>query len=214
MWKGSNKNPHDTMNRNYIKNSFLKWPGFGKDSKGRIKVAELIKEKSMDKPSILDIPCGNCITLEVLKERNFDFDYHGADLTEQMLQVSLELYPELEGKLHKYYIQNMGIRDNSYDVVQARHIFEHIPDWKDAMRECIRIARYYVYFVFFIKPTSELEDIQYRKRDKGDFYMSRYNKEDVESVFKDYEFKYYPDIVSNPIRPTVTTDTIYEVRIG
>ncbi len=194
MWKG-NKNLHDTLDHDYLKNKFLRIPGEGIDNTGRIKLAELVKGKG----SILDVACGTCVNYELMK----DLNYHGFDLTQQMLDVALELYPELEGKLYNGSIQGMGFIDNEFDVVIARHIFEHIPDWREAMTECLRVAKKYCYFIFYIHPTKEPEEIKYVENGtEGAYYLNRYNIDDVESVFKGYEFKKY-----------TTADLIYEVRI-
>lgn len=194
MWKG-NKNLHDNLDTEYLKTKFLQIPGEGIDNTGRIKLAELVKGK------ILDIACGPCINYKLMKNKN----YSGMDLARIMLDVARELYPELDGKLYEGAIQEIPFKDNEFDTIIARHIFEHIPDWKVAMKECLRVAKKYCYFVFYLHPTDEPEEIKYYPKWEGKdtaYYLNRYNKSDVESVFKEYEFKIYN-----------TADLIYEVKM-
>lgn len=207
MWQG-NKNMHDYLSGDYIKNVFMKDKGFGVDSLGRHKVAKLIKEKGLK--NVLDIPCSNCVMYEVLKAFIPDIDYYGADLTAQMLDVSKELFPELKNQLSRYYIQATGFKDNEFDVVIARHIFEHIPDWRVAMQECMRIALKYVYYIFYLPPRED-EHINFVKTASGDYYLNTYREEDVIEEFEGKKYQKYIEI-SDLNNISKTTDVIYEVE--
>ncbi len=208
MWDG-NKNMHDSLSRDHVKHVFMKQPGFGVDSSGRQKVAELIKETVW--LNILDIPCGNCVMYEVLKNYIPDIDYWGVDLTQQLLDVSLELYPELKGRLSKGYIQRTWFDDNKYDVVIARHIFEHIPDWQEAMEECLRIASKYVYFVFYLPPGKD-EKINLVRNTSGDYYLNTYREKDVIEQFGGRKYQKFTEITDKK-NAAKTTDVIYEVKL-
>jgi ubiquinone/menaquinone biosynthesis C-methylase UbiE len=208
MWEG-NKNMHDSLSRDHVKNTFMRGKGFGVDSLGRIKVAELIRDKGFK--NVFDIPCCNCVMYEVLKKHIPDIDYYGADLTLQMIDVSEELFPELKFKLSRCYIQDMGFNDNAFEVVIARHIFEHIPDWKEAMQECLRIAGKYVYFVFYLPPGKE-EKINLCKNVSGDYYLNTYREKDVIGQFGGRKYTKYMKI-SDESNASKTTDIIYEVKI-
>lgn len=201
---------HDALKKDYLKNEFLKWPGFGVDSVGRNKLAELIKNKSILEPSILDVPCGNSINYQVFKQYDFDFQYYGADLTDKLIESSIELYPELHDHFTLCYIQDLPFVPGQFDIVVARHIFEHIPDWRKAIQECLRVASKYTYLIFFKEPGYN-EDIKLEKRRTGDFYLNTYRRFDIEQQFKDYEFNYYPNLVSESNNTNDTTDYIYEV---
>jgi len=207
MWKG-NKNMHNSLSRDHVKNVFMKGKGFGIDSLGRQKVAELIRDKGLK--NILDIPCGNCVMYEVLKKYIPDIDYYGSDLTSQMIGVSLELFPELDYKIELYPIQATAYNDNEFDVVIARHIFEHIPDWKEAIAECIRIAKKYIYYVFFLEPGKE-EKLKLVNNISGDYYLNTYKEKDVITQFGGRRYHKYIKI-SDKKNATKTTDIIYEVK--
>jgi ubiquinone/menaquinone biosynthesis C-methylase UbiE len=206
MWAG-NKNMHDSLSRSHVKNVFMKQKGFGVDSLGRQKVAELIQKTGLK--NVLDIPCCNCVMYEVLKKYIPDIDYYGADLTAQMIDVSKELYPELKYKLSRDYIQATEFNNDEFDIVIARHIFEHIPDWKAAMFECLRIARKYVYYVFYIPPGKE-ERINLVKNASGDYYLNTYREKDIIKQFGGRRYHKYMKI-SDEMNPSKTTDIIYEV---
>jgi ubiquinone/menaquinone biosynthesis C-methylase UbiE len=207
MWFG-NKNMHDFLGRAHVKNVFMQGKGMGVDSLGRQKVAELIKEKRIT--NVLDIPCGNCVQYEVLKKYIPGINYTGADLTAQMLEISKELHPELIGRLSRHYIQDTGFDDDQYDAVIARHIFEHIPDWKDAMQECMRIAKKFVYYIFYLPPDKE-ENISFVKNPQGDYYLNTYREKDVLAQFSGKQYHKYIK-VSDEKNAAKTTDVIYEVK--
>jgi len=206
MWQG-NKNMHDGLSRDHVKNVFMKGRGFGIDSLGRIRVAELIKEKGFK--NVLDMPCCNCVMYEVLKKYIPNIDYYGSDLTAQMLNVSKELFPELGDRLSQGYIQKTVFSDNKFDVVIARHIFEHIPDWRDAMSECMRIAREFVYYVFYIPPGDQ-EHIQLVNNATGNYCLNTYREVDVIEQFMGRKYQKYIEI-SDKTNAGKTTDVIYEV---
>jgi ubiquinone/menaquinone biosynthesis C-methylase UbiE len=208
MWDG-NKNMHDSLSRAHVRDVFMKGKGFGVDSLGRQKVAELIKETGLK--NVLDIPCCNCVQYEVLKKYIPDVDYWGADLTDTMISVSKELFPELKSKLIKARIQQTWFDDDKYEIVIARHIFEHIPDWREAIEECLRIAGKYVYFVFYIPPGRE-EYINLCKNASGDYYLNTYREKDVVEMFGGRQYHKYIKI-SDKNNASKTTDIIYEVKI-
>jgi hypothetical protein len=59
----------------------------------------------------------------------------------------------------------------------SRHLFEHLPSYKDALKEMIRISSKYVVHIFFIKPSEE-ENINYWEEEN--LYHNQYSKNDIE----------------------------------
>ena len=50
-------------------------------------------------------------------------------------------YKTIDGMVQKQDATNLGFADNSFDMVIANHILEHIPDDRKAMREIFRVMK-------------------------------------------------------------------------
>jgi len=63
-------------------------------------------------------------------------------------------------------------------------VLEHLPTYKDALNEMIRVASKYVVHIFFIKPTDS-EKIVYDE--PNNLYHNRYVKEEIEDFISSNE---------------------------
>ena len=102
---------------------------------------------------LLDVACGPGVEYEGFIKYQTPVNYLGMDFSNTILQAFKERYPE--AKLMKAAIQKIPLKDNSVDVVLCRHILEHLPDYRPAIKEAIRVAKTYVFIVLFRLPTSK-----------------------------------------------------------
>jgi ubiquinone/menaquinone biosynthesis C-methylase UbiE len=150
--------------------SFLQSEELGVKHPARLFVRDLIAKMS-GKPTLLDVPCGSGTDYEVLKDVCV---YHGMDKTQLLVDTVAERYgvKTIIGDIRKNDVQ-----DNSFDVVLARAIFEHLPgliDTEMAMNECVRIAKNDIIFAFYLPLTGQTQTNW-----NGVYYENRYGKEDI-----------------------------------
>ena len=91
-----------------------------------------------DKHSILDICCGEGITLEKLIKRFPDKDIKGIDYIQRNVEIC---------KKHKLPVEygsvyDLKISDNSVDCVIFLEVIEHLTDYKKALREIYRVLKH------------------------------------------------------------------------
>lgn len=128
--------------------------------------------------SMLDVPCGLCIDYLGLKKDKIDVAYHGADITQKLVDRA----QKLGLSVIKADIENLPYADNQFDLTYARHILEHLPYYEKAVAELVRVARREVLIVFFIKPTSADNDlIDCAALSDHKVYHNRYSKKNFEA---------------------------------
>lgn len=92
--------------------------------------------------SLIDIGCGIGLYREVLRQYDSFISYEGADFNEAMVTRAQGLFPET--KFHLADARLLPFDDNSYDVVLAGAILEHIKEWQQALNEICRVAGKYL----------------------------------------------------------------------
>jgi len=156
---------------------FLHDPANGSEHPERKYVRELIKELyPSKKPTLLDIPCGSGVDIQVLKDVSI---VTGADKTPHMLELVTKHLPETNTLLTD--IREINANDNAFDVVYARAIFEHLPSIEDvalAMKECFRVAKHQAIYSFYLPLTA------YQVKNHGEFYENTYSMGQIESILE------------------------------
>lgn len=153
-----------------IFSEYLNWLG-NETSNSREFIRDNIKE--LEIKSIADFGCGPALEYKALKSEGYDFEYIGIDSCVHIEDLS----KENDIPFINVPVEETGLDDNSYELSYSRHVLEHLPTYKDALNEMIRVARKYVVHIFFIKPTDS-EKIVYD--DPNNLYHNRYVKEEIE----------------------------------
>lgn len=122
--KHSTKNP---ISRFFL-NNFLKT------------VIETVRSLSID--SILDVGCGEGLTLERLQQEGIGKTLEGIDAVDEALTIGKKLYPKLTLKRGNIY--NLQYKDDSIDLILCTEVLEHMDNPKKALEELIRVSRKYV----------------------------------------------------------------------
>jgi ubiquinone/menaquinone biosynthesis C-methylase UbiE len=128
--------------------------------------------------SVLDVGCGFCTDYDAFKRSAPHIEYTGVDIC-----------PTFVEQAHKRSIpaqlaraQELPFNDSSYDFVYARHVLEHVKDFKEALHEMVRVARHEVAIVFFVKPKETPSDrIQLVNVDECMIFQNQYSKSKIES---------------------------------
>lgn len=153
---------------------YLGWLG-DENSNSRVFIKDNIKE--MQIKSIADFGCGPCVDYMSLKNDEYEFDYMGIDSCSHLKE-----YNESRGiPFTCAPVEKTGLDSGSYELAYSRHLFEHLPSYKEGLKEMIRVASKYVVHIFFIKPDDE-EEINYW--DEENLYHNKYSKKDIETYLK------------------------------
>jgi ubiquinone/menaquinone biosynthesis C-methylase UbiE len=164
-WWNKNLNIPDKFNE------YLGWLG-DETSDSRVFIKDNIKD--LEIKSFADFGCGPCVDYTSLKNDGYEFDYIGIDSC-----LHLKEYNESRGiPFLSAPVEKTGLPAKSYDLSYSRHVFEHLPTYKDMLTEMIRVAKNYVVHIFFIKP-GEKEEIKYWEEEN--LYHNHYSKEDIEN---------------------------------
>lgn len=82
--------------------------------------------------------------------------------------------------VHHGSVEQLPFRNGDFEMVYSRHVWEHLPDFKTALKEACRVASHYVAVVFFIPPASA------HKTHKMDgAYYNKYSMLTISDAFMD-----------------------------
>lgn len=187
---------NDNMNDEML-STFKGWVGdFNTTSK------KIVREYTISKKyeSLLDVGCGLCDTYYGYKNDNYEIKYTGLDSCEYFIKNAKEKNIDIiESDMN-----NINIKDESFDIVYGRHILEHLPTYKPALSEFIRISKRETIIIFFIKP----QDKEYIHYNNGnDLYHNIYSKKDIEQFLKSYEISW--EEVKNESDPNLSEMILY-----
>lgn len=92
--------------------------------------------------SILDVGCGEGITLSKFEQEGIGKKLYGIDYSDDALTIGKKIYPHLNLKRGDIYDIKEG--DASFDLVMATEVLEHLDDPQKALKELIRVSKKYV----------------------------------------------------------------------
>lgn len=93
--------------------------------------------------SILDVGCGEGFTLNKFEKNGIGKRLVGIDYLDEALKIGSRIYPDLN--LKKGDIYKIQEKDNSYDLVMATEVFEHLEDPEKALEEILRVTNKYIF---------------------------------------------------------------------
>lgn len=91
-----------------------------------------------DATSLLEVGCGGGHNSEMIAARRPELAYAGVDISEPMVEIALETYPERDIRLGSAYALEAG--DTSFDIVFDGVALIHMAEWKRALAEYARVA--------------------------------------------------------------------------
>jgi SAM-dependent methyltransferase len=92
--------------------------------------------------SILDVGCGEGFTLERFYNEKIGRGFEGIEYDSEAVKTANKLYPHLDIKQGDIY--KLPYKNNSFDLVVATEVLEHLEDPKKAYRELLRVSNKYV----------------------------------------------------------------------
>ena len=128
--------------------------------------------------SIVDFGCGPATEFFGYKNDGYSITYIGVDSSEVLNKfITSQGVTAILAE-----IEEVPLPDSCTDVAFSRHVLEHLPTFRLALSEMIRIGEKEVINVFFIPPTNEFEKIDFHAPDQ--LYHNRYNRKEVEDFCK------------------------------
>jgi ubiquinone/menaquinone biosynthesis C-methylase UbiE len=159
---------------------FQNWLG-DVDSPSRLEMRRHVLRMGYE--SIVDIPCGLCIDYSGFKKDGISIDYLGIDITPKLVGIAQKKnINAIQGS-----IENIPKSDSSFDMAYARHILEHLDDYRLALFELIRVAKKEVFITFFIQPKEGENNIDLALCNHQYLYHNTYNKREIESCLESHE---------------------------
>ncbi len=155
---------------------FKQWIGdFNAESK--VYVRKYVAQKGYK--TLVDFGCGPATEYFGYKNDNYDLSYLGVDSSWILYsQTSQQGVPVLHAP-----VEEVPLPDSSMEVAFSRHVLEHLPTFREALGEMIRVGQKEVINVFFIEPTEAPEKIDFYEPDQ--LFHNVYNKTDIETFCKE-----------------------------
>ena len=162
-----------------------------REAKWRKVIAEDVKECFGENSSLIDVGCGSGLMCKALLECNaIDINaYIGGDVTIKFLDIAQERLPQ--AKFMEMDIFNLPFADKSQPNVFCSQVFQHLPEYKTALKELIRITNNKLYIVTWFTGDNKDEIIfkQFKGFENQFFYNNFYSLskfvEHIKTEYKD-----------------------------
>jgi len=113
-----------------------------------------------DGDSFLDVACGSGADWEVLQRLKKDVKYKGIDYAPSIIAGAEGLCPNAEFKLGD--INNIPEEDESWDIVNARHVLCHCEYYEHPIKELLRVAKKRIIITLHVPfPEDDTDHIRY-----------------------------------------------------
>jgi ubiquinone/menaquinone biosynthesis C-methylase UbiE len=106
-------------------------------------LAAILKKIRLQQFTLLDSACASGYYSEVIRTLDTrPIQYHGCDYSDEMILAARSYYPS--GEFEVQNLTDLRFADQSFDVVLASGVLEHIPDYQMAILELCRVSRKYI----------------------------------------------------------------------
>jgi ubiquinone/menaquinone biosynthesis C-methylase UbiE len=136
--------------------------------------------------SVLDVGCCNGHTYESFQRAGKKVKYFGVDHLEQLVVYCLSRFPDA-GFNQSDAADLQNFKDNSFDYVLSRHVWEHLNHYSQHLMEMWRVAKKEVVVVGFLELKPDYDRLQYGADGLPHWY-NQYGKSQLEQ-FIQYNMK-------------------------
>lgn len=123
--------------------TYMESYGEGKSSPLRVKLASYLKPEEW----VLDVGCGPGWNFETFLEAGPSVYYRGLDYSERFVRVANQRTGMKIFKLGD--VRKIPEPDKSFDVVIMQDVLEHTNDYKEPIREALRVSRRLIIVTFW-----------------------------------------------------------------
>lgn len=143
---------------------------------------EWLSKHVEDKSSLLDVGCCNAHTLDNFHKHGKGIKYVGVDHLQEMVDYCAQLHP---GYLFRQSdaADLQDFKDNSFDYVLSRHVWEHLNHYSQHFMEMWRVAKKEVVVVGFLELKPDYDRLQYGADGLPHWY-NQYGKTQVEAFIR------------------------------
>lgn len=148
--------------------------------------------------SLLDVGCCNAHTLESFLRAGKDIKYQGVDHLAELVAYCLYTYPN-HAFLQSDAADLQDFKDNTFDYVLSRHVWEHLNHYSQHLMEMWRVAKKEVIVVGFLELKPSFDRLQYGVKEGGKLLPHWYNQYGEEQLraFIEYNmtsnYEIFPD---------------------
>lgn len=107
-------------------------------------IAALLGEQAGEVRDVLEVGCGTGAVLLALKRAGIGASWRGIDMADPDHHRDPDIDPQ-SIRLDAYEGDRLPFDDDSFDLVYASHVLEHVPDERGFLRELQRVSRRFVY---------------------------------------------------------------------
>jgi ubiquinone/menaquinone biosynthesis C-methylase UbiE len=152
------------------------------DHPSRAALADLIRTAyPTDTCDLLDCGVLSGVTYRQLREAGLPVRYTGVDISQSIVNHCRALHPE--GRWEQMSAMDLAFAANSFDVVNCRHLLEHLPYYETAVREIFRVSRHHVVISLFQRPRDP-EILLRRETANGYIWLNRYAPGPFEALLR------------------------------
>ena len=98
--------------------------------------------KDLEINSVLDVGCGEGFSLNKLSEEGIGKKLEGIDFLKTAIEIGKKLHPNIT--LNQGNIYKLEYKNDSFDLVMATEVLEHLEDPKKGLKELIRVSKKYL----------------------------------------------------------------------
>jgi len=133
--------------------------------------------------SIIDVGCGEGYLLHQINERYNKKEIYGLDLTSGRIAATKRNIPS--AKLLRGNIYKLPFPNNSFDVVVCSELIEHLTNYKDAIKELLRISKKSV--IITVPNEQELVKVMCPKCKTKHYYdghVNQFSEDKLNNIFR------------------------------
>lgn len=154
---------------------------------------------------MLDCGVMSGVTWDRLRGSGSPPSYVGIDIAQRVIEERREQRPDATWLTMS--VMDLAFDDNSFDVVQARHLLENLPYYETAVREMFRVSSGYVVICFF-QPPADPEILLRRHTHDGYIWYNRYSPSRFDALLEELA----DDVQIEEIQSNGRRDRIYYCR--
>ena len=141
----------------------------------RVNVINWIIGLQEDHGNLLEISCNEGHYIKALRDRGYDREYTGIDITPSYLETARKRLPKENFQWGD--ARNLDFPSDAFDLVTAVGILMHLPQLEKPMRELFRVARKYVIISVY---GGDGPTVFRRNTDEGEHGVDfSFNKQDI-----------------------------------
>lgn len=147
--------------------------------------------------SLLDIGVLSAVTYQKLMASDLRVQYTGVDVSPAVVADCRERFPSADWRVMD--IKALDLPAQSFDVVNVRHVLEHVLDFRAAVAEVSRVTRQVAIFCFFI-PVGDDEQVRVSRKAEGPVLCNTVPRDQFVNALRDNFSVIRESMIADPQR--------------